>query len=58
MLKLTRVVGKRIFINDGQIKIQVLDIQGNSVQLGFEAADDVIIDREEIAIRKRENPLP
>ena len=47
MLVLTRYIDESIIINDN-IKITVLDIQGNQVRLGIEAPIDVDVHREEI----------
>lgn len=48
MLVLTRSVGERLFIQDGKIKIQVLEVKGNQVRLGIEAPKDISIHREEV----------
>ena len=48
MLVLTRSVGERLFIQDGIIKIQVLDVKGNQVRIGIEAPKDIAIHREEV----------
>lgn len=51
MLVLTRKVGEKVIIQVGgeQITVQVVEIQGKSgVRLGFDAPDDVDIDREEL----------
>jgi carbon storage regulator len=47
MLVLTRYIDESIIIN-GDIKITVLDIQGNQVRLGIEAPRDIDVHREEI----------
>ena len=54
-LKLSRKVKERVFIDDS-ITMTVLGIQGDRVHLGFSALVHVPIDREEIALRKRQNP--
>lgn len=48
-LKLKRRVGERVFINNGEIIIQVVDIQsGNKVTLGIKADPEKFkVDREE-----------
>lgn len=48
MLVLTRSVGERLFINDGEIKIQVLEVKGNQVRIGIEAPKHISIHREEV----------
>lgn len=48
MLVLTRSIGERLFIQDGDIKIQVLEVKGNQVRLGIEAPKDISIHREEV----------
>ena len=48
MLVLTRSVGERLFIQDGLIKIQVLEVKGNQVRIGIEAPKDIAIHREEV----------
>lgn len=47
MLILTRKIGERL-VADGDIFITVLGVKGNTVSIGIDAPDDVIIDREEI----------
>lgn len=48
MLVLTRSIGERLFIQDGEIKIQVLEVKGNQVRLGIEAPKHIAIHREEV----------
>ena len=48
MLVLTRSIGERLFIQDGEIKIQVLEVKGNQVRIGIEAPKDIAIHREEV----------
>ncbi|MCX7120417.1 MAG: carbon storage regulator CsrA [Gammaproteobacteria bacterium] len=48
MLVLTRSVGERLFIQDGIIKIQVLEVKGNQVRIGIEAPKEIAIHREEV----------
>lgn len=47
MLVLTRRIGETVIIQDN-IKVKVLEINGNQVKLGFEAPSEVKIYREEI----------
>lgn len=48
MLVLTRSVGERLFIQDGLIKIQVLELKGGQVRIGIEAPKEISIHREEV----------
>jgi carbon storage regulator len=48
MLVLTRSVGERLMINDGEIKIRVLEVKGNQVRIGIEAPKHIAVHREEI----------
>lgn len=48
MLVLTRSVGERLIINDGEICINVLEVKGNQVRLGIDAPKRISIHREEI----------
>lgn len=48
MLVLTRSVGERLIINDGEIKLNVLEVKGNQVRIGIDAPKNVVIHREEI----------
>ncbi len=48
MLVLTRTVGERLIINNGEIKISVLEVKGNQVRIGIDAPKSVAIHREEI----------
>lgn len=48
MLVLTRSIGERLFILDGEIKIQVLEVKGNQVRIGIEAPKHIAIHREEV----------
>lgn len=48
MLVLTRSIGERLFILDGEIRIQVLEVKGNQVRLGIEAPKHIAIHREEV----------
>jgi len=48
MLVLTRSVGERLIINNGEIKLNVLEIKGNQVRIGIDAPKHVSVHREEI----------
>ncbi len=48
MLVLTRSVGERLIINDGEIRLNVLEVKGNQVRLGIEAPKHISVHREEI----------
>ncbi len=52
MLILTRQQGQSIMIGD-EIEVVVLGISGNQVRIGIRAPKDMIVDREEIAERRR-----
>jgi carbon storage regulator len=54
MLVLTRLVGERLIIGDGEIVITVLNIRGNQVRLGIDAPKNVGVHREEIYLRIKE----
>lgn len=51
MLVLARRERQRVLIAGG-ITVEVLEIDGNKVRLGFTAPPGVAVDREEVAIRK------
>jgi carbon storage regulator len=53
MLVLTRSVGERLIINDGEIKLSVLEVKGSQVRLGIDAPRDVSVHREEVFDRIR-----
>ncbi len=48
MLVLTRSIGERLIINDGEIKLSVLEVKGNQVRIGIDAPRDVSVHREEV----------
>ena len=48
MLVLTRSVGERLIINDGEICLNVLEVKGNQVRLGIDAPKHIAVHREEI----------
>ena len=51
MLVLTRSVGERLIINNGEICLNVLEIKGNQVRIGIDAPKNISIHREEIYTR-------
>lgn len=57
MLVLTRSIGERLFIQDGEIKIQVLEVKGNQVRIGIEAPKHIAIHREEVFNRLKTEDL-
>lgn len=55
MLILTRKPGESLYLGD-DIKLKVLSIQGKQIKLGLEVPDDLIVYREEIYLKiKQEN---
>jgi carbon storage regulator len=58
MLILTRKLGESVIVGDN-IKITVVKIDKQQIKLGIDASKNVIVDREEIAKKRREeNKLP
>lgn len=60
MLCLSRKRDERILIDGGRIVLTVVEIRGDKVRLGIEAAKDVAIHREEVwvAIQKEQAKGP
>ena len=52
MLILTRRIGETIRVGD-DISVTVVQVNGNQVRLGIQAPRNVVVDREEIAERKK-----
>jgi carbon storage regulator len=48
MLVLTRGLGEKLIINNGEIKLGILEIKGKHVRIGIEAPKNVPIFREEV----------
>jgi carbon storage regulator len=48
MLVLTRTIGEKLIVNDGQIKLSILEVKGNQVRIGIDAPKTVTVHREEI----------
>jgi carbon storage regulator len=53
MLVLTRRIGEQIVI-DGNIRVMVVGVKGDAVQLGTSAPPSVTVDRSEVHERRRE----
>lgn len=58
MLVLTRSVGERLIIGEGDIKLTILDVRGNQVRLGIDAPKNIAVHREEIYLRIQEESSP
>ncbi len=56
MLILSRRIDEVIRIS-GLIRIHVIGFKGNQVRLGIEAPPEVVVDREEIYLRKQQEEL-
>lgn len=56
MLILTRKLGEGLFIGD-DIRITVVEIRGRQIRLGIEAPSHVVVLREEVYCRIREQNL-
>lgn len=54
MLVLTRSVGERLIIGNGEIKLTILDVRGNQVRIGIDAPKHITVHREEIFLRIKE----
>jgi len=48
MLVLSRRKNESIIIDNGTVKVTVIDIRGDKVRLGFVAPDGIEINREEV----------
>jgi carbon storage regulator len=57
MLVLTRKIDETILIDDGRIRIEVLDVQGGRVRLGVTAAPEIPVRRGEVTPRRFELEL-
>jgi carbon storage regulator len=55
MLILTRRTGETIRIG-GDVEVTVMAVNGNQVRIGVKAPRDTVVDREEIAIKRQQNP--
>jgi carbon storage regulator len=52
MLILTRRIGESIRIGE-DVAVTVLEVKGTQVRMGVMAPKSVVVDREEVALRKR-----
>ena len=57
MLILTRKIGETIVIGDNLIKVSIYGVRGNQVRIGIDAPKEVIVDREEIHLRKQQEQV-
>jgi carbon storage regulator CsrA len=57
MLILSRKKGQRILINNGEIILTILRSQKGKITMGFEAAHEIPIHREEIHQRTQQKKL-
>jgi carbon storage regulator len=48
MLVLTRAIGERLVIGNGEVCIHVLEIRGNQVRIGIDAPRHIPVHREEV----------
>jgi carbon storage regulator len=53
MLILTRRISEALVIGDKDVVISILGVKGNQVRIGITASKDILIDREEIYLRKQ-----
>ena len=53
MLILTRKPGEKICIGD-DIDVTILGTNGRSVRVGIDAPEHIVVDREEVSIRRRQ----
>lgn len=51
MLILSRLPGEIVMIGS-DIKVTILEIDGFKVRIGFDASPDIVIDRQEVYVRK------
>jgi|688.fasta_scaffold431704_2 carbon storage regulator len=51
-LVVTRKPGERIMIDGGRIVVTVVQVDGGRVRVGIEAPADVVIDREELHLKR------
>ena len=52
MLVLTRKSGEQVVLNDGDITVTVVAVQGNKVRIGIQAPPAMLVDRAEVRARR------
>lgn len=57
MLVLSRVKGERVIVGN-DVTVEVVEIRGNKVRLGFTAPPTVSVDREEVWLAKQKSKHP
>ena len=55
MLVLSRRVGEAVLIDGERIRVQILEVSGDTVRVGIDAARDIPILREEIYLAEEAN---
>lgn len=58
MLVLSRRIGEKIIIGDGEVEMVVISYEKGQVKLGFEADKKIKINREEIHIKIKNGEIP
>lgn len=58
MLVLNRKIGQQVLICNGLILVKVLNVNEETITLGFHAPQDINIDREEIYWKKGHQSMP
>jgi len=53
MLILSRRPSEALVIDDGRVVVRVLGLAGSQVRIGIEADPSILIDREEVHLRKQ-----
>lgn len=57
MLQLSRTIGEKVVIGNGEIVITVTKVRGNVCKIGIEAAPDVRVERAERTSKEVEKPI-
>ncbi|WP_010654225.1 carbon storage regulator [Fluoribacter dumoffii] len=52
MVVLSRKIGEKVFVDDGEIEVKVLCSKGNKILLGFKVPANMEVEREEDYLRK------
>lgn len=52
MVVLSRKIGEKVLVDDGEIEIKVLCSKGNKILLGFKVPANMEVEREEDYLRK------